>query len=224
MGWELEYKVAILRSDDFVASFDREEPHAGLLLKNDSLPASQLFSFLVSEDAQETYVRGTDLISKYPARSSDLVSYQTYFRTLSAHPGIEFILSAQTSLLESAPMTKVVSHFPSCEVLAQIDGECQTIEASDFAALEANYWFLLRHADAPASWLIFVHPSDFYHVTVDRRDARTRIQFSVFPESLEKGVIRRASFQWRVLPRQTDVEQAVACVTSAEQAAPPLTT
>lgn len=227
MVWKIEKNKATLQAKSFSALFDLEQPFLGLSLTDSSgkTEISQLFAFLVPDAPVETYVRGDDLVAKYPPRNSDLVSYQTYFRVTDDGDGIECILSAQTSLLDSKPLTKVTSTFGDGELLFKtFDGKCKTANAElQFEQHDAPAFFLHRPTGESHSWLLFVHPADFYRGSM-RTEPTAAVGFHVFQDPLEKGVIRRASFQLRRVARENDEQIGSELLAAAEHAAPPLTT
>lgn len=229
MAWQIEDKAATVRGKKFVGCFDLAKPNLGLKLSCDDAVAAvdPLFAFLVEDLPEETYVRGTDLVTRYPPRKSDLVSFHSYYRLTPAADGLEFILSAQTNLLESAPLTKVMSSFRDARIFVM-----QANGASELAT-DGEVWepesapkcFLVRpRANANGStWVVLIHPSDFYRASV-RTGTESALAFEVFPTSLEKGVIRRASFQARLVPQAQDEQFAVDLFSSMLEAAPPLAT
>ena len=184
----------------------------------------KLFSFLLSESPVETYVRGSDLVSRYPARNSDLVSYSTYYRIADEGESVDFVLSAQTSLLDSAPLTKVSSEFSNATLLVKsANDDLQTVE-SETTLDEVPHFVLARpNDDESHSWVLLIHPTDFYRGTVRLNPAAT-VVLQVFSESLEKGVIRRATMKCSRVPREHDEAAAQALYENLSAAAPPLAT
>ena len=226
--WTLETDRATLKSRDFDGSFDFKQPWTGLKLQREQQPvADHLFACLVPGEPQERWVRGTDLFCRYAPRNSDLVSYHTYYRIAPAADGLDFVLSAQTSLLESAPLTQVTSTFAEGELLARasIDQPSKLVTGpEDYDIGNAPGFFLLRPASfSEISWVVFVHPSDFHRASL-RIDPHPSVAFWVFPNALEKGVIRRATFRIRAVDRATDEEQAMAALAEANVETPFLAT
>lgn len=228
MVWEIEDQHATLKCESFVGSFDLSQPYLGMALRNEKLgiDVRQLFAFLVPNTSVETYIRGADLVAKYPPRNSDLVSYNTYFRQSENLNGVDFILSAQTSLLDSNPLTQVTSSFGAAEILVNsASGSFESISADkDFQTDSPSPLFLVRPSTTKfVSWVLILHPSDFHRATA-RLAPDATIVFWVFPDSLEKGVIRRATFQVRLVKREHDEQLAAEFLASAESASPPLAT
>lgn len=228
MTWTIENKSASAVTPNLSSSFDLSQPWSGLKLsKEDKVVAENVFACLVPGEPIETWARGADLFNRYPPRSSDLVSYQTYYRVPPEADGIEFILSAQTSLLESAPLVQVTSTFADSElwVRESVDKPAKHVTGPlDFADGMAPGFFLIRPEQFDdITWILFVHPSDSYKTSV-RIDPHPSVAFWVFPTSLEKGVIRRARFQVRQVARSRDEELGLELLAESNTAAPPLAT
>lgn len=228
MAWNLTDKLATVEAGDFEGSFDLEQPWAGMKVsRGDRVVAEHLFACLVPSSPIETWVRGDDLFCRYPPRNSDLVSYQTYHRLTPERDGIEFILSAQTSLLESAPLTQVTATFAASDLWVKpsiSDPFQQVTSSTEYDLRNPPGLFLLRPNDTPdLTWALFVHPADFHRALV-RVEPDSSVAFWVFPNSLEKGVIRRAQFALRQLKRGDDEEAAMDLLAKSVMAPPPLTT
>ena len=229
MVWQLEEQNATLKSDAFTSSFDLSQPYLGMRLRElgddkSAFEIEQLFAFLVPDSSVETYARGVDLVAKYPPRNSDLVSYSTYYRLAEAKNGVDFILSAQTSLLDSNPLTQVTSSFGNADVLTMAESGVNHLAAdADFDANNQLLAVLIRPKDSDKSLILSLHPSDFYKATV-RAAPKPAVAFWVFPNSLEKGVIRRASFQLRITDRRGDEKAASELLEKTQAATPPLDT
>jgi hypothetical protein len=70
--------------------------------------------------------------------------------------------------------------------------------------------FLFRSPTAKTSFAEVVHPSDFVSAEVHSDAARPwLVDVRLFPERLEKGVIRRARICGWFLPAENDLETAV---------------
>lgn len=226
MEWSIHENLASVDTPEFTGSFDLAQPWAGMKLRRgEQVIAENLFACLVPEAAVETWCRGRDLFCRYPPRNSDLVSYQTYYRDV--NDGIEFILSAQTSLLDSKPLTQVTNRFSAGELWYRpaLDVPCRQVTGTqDFDLSDPPGFFLVRpDAFDDVSWTIFVHPADFHRVTV-RATPQPSVAYWLFPEALEKGVIRRTQMAFHVVPRTTDEQDALRLLARANIAAPPLAT
>ena len=228
MPWQLDHQQATLKSKSFVARFELDKPFLGLSIADGGVvEISQLFAFLVSDSPLETYVRGIDLANRYPPRNSDLVSYHTYYRATPDGDGIECILSAQTSLLESSPLTEVTSSFANaklCYKPSRGSGLVSVEDALDLGQDQAPEFFLIRpEVSKDHSWVVFVNSTDFHRGRVSLQPSPT-ISFQVFPDSLEKGVIRRARFSAHRVARRDDETWAAKLLSQAEAESPLLGT
>jgi hypothetical protein len=116
------------------------------------------------------------------------------------------VLSSQTSLLDSEPLTSLESSLPTGEVLGLVDDQWRTINSDDWQTdNRAPRAVLVRPQATPAhSYLELVHPTDFAGVQVSSADGLTTLRWRLFPERLEKGVIRRGRVRGYVLPRHED--------------------
>ena len=224
-NWEVNESSATLTAKNWMAKLDVSNPSTGLALSvGDKSIATHLFSFLLNDKPIDMFVRDTDLVLRYPPRNSDLVSYETYFRIAENAQGLELILSAQTHLLQSKPETKVTATFASMSIAAKTAMADQIHELdsdANFGPEETIQYFLIRpHNSSELSILLMSHPSDFHRAAVQSG----QVAFWVFPHSLEKGVIRRARFQMRLLERATDEIEAARIFAGVEQESPPLAT
>lgn len=219
---------ARLQLDDTVAGLQQ------LKLGADQVANCDLLNVDVRElpnEQGETYVRGDDLIRKLPERASDQVRHEVYYRAtggdgVTGDPaGIEMILSAQTNLLDSRPSVEVSNTFGSGDLLLKTSDDRPATSAitRDFDVDAPLLYAIHRPDEAPAtSMVLLVHPSDFYLAT-SLIEPQPRISFSVFPNSLEKGVIRRAYFQLRFVARVDDLATAEQLLESVASMEPPLT-
>lgn len=168
----------------------------------------------------DAYVRGADLVASYAQAERGAVQPQVYFRAsqLNSAAGLELIVSMQTSLLDSAPESLVTSELPAREVLVLDSVHEQTPEPLALQSLpvrylttetKAAYLFLFRVSDT-LSYAEMVHPGDFVAVELESTDAtavggqRLKLTWRLFPERLEKGVIRRCRIAGWFLPREGD--------------------
>jgi hypothetical protein len=73
------------------------------------------------------------------------------------------------------------------------------------------------------SYAEMVHPSDFVRADVSADNSGVRLKTELFPESLEKGVIRRARMRALFIARSADEAVAAGLWCDFSTAAPPLT-
>lgn len=157
--------------------------------------------------ATETYCRGSDLITRYPADETDPIDREIYWRLIDnadidgSVTSLETIYSLQTDLLDSSPQPSVPSVFRSASprwFQAGVDAkneiewlECSWDDAC-FAAGEAEgrVACLLRF-EAGGSVLQTVYPADLRGIEISTSDDQAEIHWQLRSEFLEKGVIRR---------------------------------
>jgi hypothetical protein len=65
---------------------------------------------------------------------------------------------------------------------------------------------------------------DFHDVRLRQTPRGSALEWRLFGEFLEKGVIRRARLHAAVLPRENDIETAAACCAAIDSLELPLTT
>ncbi len=128
----------------------------------------------------------------------------------------------QTSLLASNPRVSLASRWPTAEVCLPTAagnwvaaGAAETDVSADLPGV-----FLFRPPAAEFTYAEIIFPTDFCGATASGGVLR----YQLFPDSLEKGVIRRARLQGVWLPREDDEALAMACHERLLAAAPPLTT
>ncbi len=83
---------------------------------------------------------------------------------------------------------------------------------------------MFRLHGCDASYAEMVVPADFQGGRVQQTPECTRLAYELFPESLEKGVIRRGRIRSLFLPRQRDAQAAWDVYEDLCTGTPPLTT
>ena len=83
---------------------------------------------------------------------------------------------------------------------------------------------LLRPEGCDWSLVQSLHPADFTDAHFDATGSMARLEFTLFTDGLEKGVIRRARLRTTLVPRQADVDIASSHVEHFCASPPPLTT
>jgi hypothetical protein len=184
----------------------------------------------------DAYVRGNDLVASYQPADEWPYSPQIYWRANSLAPtegvvgSLSLLISVQTNLLDTWPRIGVCSRLACDEALyVQPRGEKKgcaeqltrdlTIEPSTGACC-----IVRRLANLPFSYVEIMPASDFRKVDACRDDGGWRVDWAVFGEFLEKGVIRRTRLQSAFVRRKDDVQIAAACCNAMEQSSLPLTT
>lgn len=182
------------------------------------------------ETVIESYVRGDDLIVTYAQTPARTIRPQIYWSALNfkdAH-GIQATISAQTSLLDSDPTIRSHSRLGQGDLFQpkQIEdnGDWQQRSADDACSADSPSLFLFRPNDADWSYAEILFPTDFQGAQVTAKDDALQIEFSMFPEFLEKGVIRRGRIQSLFMPRTNDQQVAIAAYRELANSPAPLTT
>jgi hypothetical protein len=176
---------------------------------------------------QEVYQRGRDLVASYAPAEKGAAQSQLYWRAMRplgpAHAavGVELIVSRQTSSLDAEASVRLHTTWPfPVDLLAW--------QGSDFEALPGSRVFeqpplvLLGRLEGHAlSYAEMVHPTDLYRIRcgADRSGWETEL----FPQHLEKGVIRRGRVWSVFLPREADCAASIACYEAFAASPPPLT-
>jgi hypothetical protein len=230
--WRIHGYSARLRTPILDARVDLLHPEEGLLevrVSHVMLSHCRLLQFLPAgftagipaEALAEAYVRGDDLIATYLENQAAHVRPQVYWRHLpggAALAGVELILSAQTSQLHSLPRLWCQAQWNRCEAWQLIDPRRELYERLDagetptsIEAGQGTSLVLLRPQQHPLSVATAVHPADFHQAELSplQRAAGCQLRYWLFPENLEKGVIRRARIRTWFVPRDGDA--AAAC-------------
>jgi hypothetical protein len=222
--WTLRETVARLEQATVTGEVDLLFPWHGFLweLPPAKVALLKVFTRASAGPTPETlvdfYQRGKDLVATYAQTPERNVRPQVYWRYVSpaqqALGGLELILSTQTSLLDSEPATALESALPSGEALCfNRQGEATSIALdawhTNSAAPRA---ILFRPEQSELSYLEMVHPSDFAGVQLSQQDNLATVRWHLFPERLEKGVIRRGRVRGVFLPRADDQQLAVVAI------------
>jgi len=172
-------------------------------------------------EAGEQYVRGRDLVASYVRTDGYPFAPHFYWRaTHHASVGavqIEMILSVQTDLLDSHPEASIHSFglksqlFAACGLKEQqFDEVDRQRESISFDSRDCNEHLLLFRNEAfNVSYAELFHPSDFVERRATLKNESWFCESVLFPERLEKGVIRRARISGWFLPAENDLATAV---------------
>ena len=185
-------------------------------------------------DVADAYVRGNDLVASYRPTDGWPYAPQLYWRanTLNDIPNVfgslSLLVSVETHLLDTWPRIDIGSQLQCAEVL-HIDAESGATESlqrdQTIPASTGTCCILRRLTDWPISYAEIMPANDFCQLTVrHERNHRCIVEWQLFAEFLEKGVIRRAQLQTAFLPRDNDVRIAMACCKAMEHCPLPLTT
>jgi hypothetical protein len=242
--WQLADYTAQLGLPSLTAQINVLEPWRGLLAPHWRSALLPPTVSVLQVDAREliapnrlpleVYVRQRDLIATYAPSEGRNVQTQIYWRAGQADSAstIELILSAQTHLLDCRPRLLALSTLPAGAVF-HLPQEAEQLSelAFDFQARreftpgECVPLFLFRPHGAAYSYAEMVQPSDFAGASLELRgEELLRFSHPLFAERLEKGVIRRVRLCGAFLPRDGDLERAVAVYRNFIAEPLPLTT
>lgn len=183
------------------------------------------------------FVRGNDLIASFaqtpPLTSAPEVYWRAREEQSSSAVRLEIVLSMKTDLLNSEPHSVVNGEGRNCEfyhVSVFGSGKVRQIlpgapafncDRSD----STTHLFLLRNHTLGLTYAEMVHPTDFAFVDAFAGPVLPpHIHWHLFPERLEKGVIRRARICGWFMPVENDLATAVELAKRFVAEPPPLTT
>jgi hypothetical protein len=190
-------------------------------------------------ELHDWYVRGRDLVAQFEKTPAQRISPQIYWRAEDlkefSAARVEMILSMQTELLDSAPQAQVHSFSHGGELwhadsIAKPNFQPLARESHglEFVAQRNSHeqLFVFRDGERRVSYAQLVHPTDFVsaRVVTDHTPGRWGVASTLFPERLEKGVIRRGRICGWFLPAENDLEIAVKLARQFVDEPLPLTT
>lgn len=231
--WRLESEQGRWQTTQFQFQVDLRRPDRGWsdVRVDQKAYTDHLFELRLPGESNDqtltdSYVRQSDLVVTYAQSSDRTVLPQIVWRVIrdgQLRVGVECILSMQTSLLAS---------HPGVSIRFRLAGELLNVSAAGAERIASgpHRWdeptVLLQRPDkGEHSLALLMHPADFVRLDVcPTADEGWQADFAAFPESLEKGVIRRARLQAVYVSRHADVELAQLCANELKEAAPPLTT
>jgi hypothetical protein len=242
----LQGNLAELHCGALFGHIDVSRPQSGLhRAKLNGSPAEISLMSVRRSDARdsswpaplaEAYVRANDLVAAYQPTPDWPFSPQLYWRAnlLRGINGVmasaSLLASVQTSLLDTCPRIGVTSTIPHGELLlASNDARGQTraepLKRDTRILPSAEMCCVLaRTEDEAFSYAEFMPASDFHEAFFRVSEQASTIEWRLFADFLEKGVIRRARVFAALLPRVNDVEYALACCQACERLELPLTT
>jgi hypothetical protein len=173
-------------------------------------------------ELHEWYVRGRDLIARFEKSPAHKLTPQIDWRAGNCPEhqaaSLEVIVSMQTELLDSHPQALVHSFCQGAEVWQARSFEQPHFEllgAADegrehFAAEGTEQLFVFREPRLGISYAQANHPSDFVATRIvgNAAGGQWSIAATLFPERLEKGVIRRGRICGWFLPSKNDLQVA----------------
>jgi hypothetical protein len=184
----------------------------------------------------DCYSRGNDLVATFERVAPGSVSPQVYWRARHHEDhgavGIEVIISMHTDLLDSQPRSAVWTSVKDSRALrtAHLDpsGFRETSAGSykrmAFTTSNINLMVCRREWFPKVSYAEMVHPDDFCELDPGGSHNAAKLEWMLFPERLEKGVIRRARISGWFMPAENDLATAVELAKRFVAEPPPLTT
>jgi hypothetical protein len=146
---------------------------------------------------------------------------------------VELILSIQTSLLDSDPMSMVETELNAAQASRLVDPPSSRLEhlSSSVTPLvldptTGNGCFLFRLADAPLVYAEMIHPADFHRSTIKPgagNESSLCLSHQLFPQRLEKGVILRSRIRSFFTLAETELTTIARAYQDFAASAPPLT-
>jgi hypothetical protein len=208
----------------------RGSPASSHSVLSTSGPTTELSAVQFSDH----YIRGSDLVLSIARRPPFQFDPKIYWRAVPhAQLGaaqIELVLSVQTDLLDSQPQWKVSSQAAETQVL-----HAASLSSDRFQPLpsqqqpftfdhqqSSEHLFLFRSSRTGISYAEMIHPSDFVRATLITDGCL--LESTLFPERLEKGVIRRGRICGWFIPAENDLQTAVELAQQFVNEPLPLTT
>lgn len=240
--WQLSGTRAQLNHRGLRATVDVRQPQRGVrevcVSQKDVFGSSSFLQLNLPgaadlEELRDIWIRGADLVAVYAPTSQRSSQPEIYWRCVSANnaDGLEIIVSVQTGVLDDHPAINVVSEFSTRELwwlpqpgrleTAQqipLTQNPRTIHDADGAGL-----YVIR-MNGSLSYVEMIFPSDFCSTQISSRDDRVVLRTSLFPERLEKGVIRRGRLRGWFVPAADDLAAAARLFDEFTKSEPPLTT
>jgi hypothetical protein len=245
--WSLVANEAKFNGDSLAGCIDAARPHEGLhhsQLRGEPWSASLLGTFRADDTSDgswplslaEAYVRGHDLVATYRPIGRWPFSPQLYWQANTLEPlggvsaSMSLLVSIQTQLLDTCPRISVASHLTAGELflLSSIDSDRPLVEpvrqSQTISAAADVCCIILRLDGWPLSYIELMQPGEFREATLRLNDDGISVEWRLFADFLEKGVVRRARVHAALVARENDIELAAACCTAAQQLEIPLTT
>jgi hypothetical protein len=219
-AWRLDQHTAHLASPILSAQIDLARPDAGCQhaqFRGQSLGLAHWLAVKPSVASapiaiEDSFSRGDDLVATYAESPAWPIRWQVYWRLLDADAlgpalaGIELIVSAQTSLLDSLPALRV-----------------ETVLAGAIASVHQASTVRAPLPGTKLSYLQLIHPADNQGTEIDQPPGQLTIRHPLFLRSLEKGVILRARLRGLILDQTNQESTAQTCAALIRDSPTPLT-
>ena len=180
----------------------------------------QLLGYVGRPELQlsDFYVRQSDLVADFASSGTQRIAPQLYWRAALLSPSVvalEHVISVRTDLLDSSPTWVSLScvngaglwHTANLSrpAFKDISGRAGSFERTE----SREHLFVFRQPSIGLSYAEMVHPTDFVIAESPDAEQPTTILSTLFPERLEKGVIRRGRVCGWFLPVENDLNAAV---------------
>ena len=250
-AWKLQVPRARLSLESFHAEVDATQPASGLVelgIGETLLKDAQLLGVLLPafrrEDTEtliEFHGRGTDLVASYDATPDRPMQVDLLWHVFTPdNPAgpiavVDLVVSVRTFLLQSQPRVTLQSRLPTRDAQRLADAESNHFEPIDVAPngktavfpTDGTGCILFRLPGEEFSYAEMVHPTDLQHDELcgeGADDPGCTLHHNLFPERLEKGVIRRARVRGILMPRDDDTRLAAESYLEFASTEPPLGT
>ncbi|MDP7017847.1 MAG: hypothetical protein QGG36_18725 [Pirellulaceae bacterium] len=222
--WQVNADNATVVENGFCWAVELKHPSHGIRLSGNGQEQAgilrlQLPGAVGEERILDSYVRGSDLLIQYDQADDRDVLPHIYWRHWPAPGGhgVQMIVSMQTDRLASHPRSVVTT---------ALDGPVRAYSARTDTWRGCDEWgpsdraetFLSEHS--AGSLGVMVHESDYGSCQV----SDDRVQYELFSDSLEKGVIRRCRLAAVWFPGDLSTARAADAYDAFANADLPLTT
>lgn len=146
---------------------------------------------------QDCYVRQSDLIVRYAEPVERTIRPEIYWRAIvdsrSSARGIELIVSVQTEEWDCDPAVEIAGEFPGARLWhLTCDGAWDEVSLADAGFPGGTELPCFAVWGAMGWYVEMAFPGDFAEIRTTQCGGDVRVQWRLFPQRLEKGVIRRA--------------------------------
>lgn len=185
----------------------------------------------------DVYVRDNDLVAGYQPNDDWPYAPQVYWRAdpfadiESVRASLEVLVAIQTDLLDTRPAISIATSVMSADrmcIAVSEDGHADVSALGETEAARsarAATCVVQRLPKLPLSYVEIVPTTDCYELVVDGKGREPlALEWCLFSDFLEKGVIRKARAFAVILPTANDIELAIECCAAIEQSPLPLTT
>jgi hypothetical protein len=218
--WRIETHIARVATDELSMEIDLARPQAGchnVHFRGQPLafdrwlavaPALQSAPIAI----EDSFTRLGDLVVTYAETPGWPIRWQVYWRLLAgeslgpALAGIELIVSAQTSLLDSLPALRV-----------------ESVVAGTHKAVHQGTTVRAGLPGTDFAYLQMIHPADNQKTEIDQSPDHLTIGCPLFLRSLEKGVILRARLRGLIIEQSNAEATAHTCASLFQDSPTPLT-